>query len=67
MILPVGLTLDAAIQQFLDHLRVERELSVATLAAYGHDLTAFSVSPAAKKLTELAGVRTIQSSNTFPL
>jgi integrase/recombinase XerD len=34
----VSLSVDLAIQQFLDHLRVERELSVATLAAYGHDL-----------------------------
>lgn len=34
--------LDAAIQQFLDHLRVERELGVATLAAYGQDLAAFA-------------------------
>ncbi len=59
MILPVGLTLDAAIQQFLDHLRVERELSVATLAAYGHDLAAFSVFAAARKLSQLTSVRTI--------
>ena len=34
----MALSVDLAIQQFLDHLRVERELSVATLAAYGHDL-----------------------------
>jgi integrase/recombinase XerD len=38
----VSLSVDLAIQQFLDHLRVERELSVATLAAYGHDLAAFA-------------------------
>ena len=60
MIARVGLTLDAAIQQFLDHLRVERELSVATLAAYGHDLTAFSGFATTKKLPELASVRTIR-------
>jgi integrase/recombinase XerD len=38
----VSLGIDLAIQQFLDHLRVERELSVATVAAYGHDLAAFA-------------------------
>ena len=40
MMVAVSLSVDLAIQQFLDHLRVERELSVATLAAYGHDLAA---------------------------
>jgi len=59
MIRHVGLTLDLAIQQFLDHLRVERELSVATLEAYGHDLAAFSRFAAAKELTVLASVRAI--------
>ena len=59
MIPCVGLTLDVAIQQFLDHLRVEREMSVATLAAYGHDLTAFSRFAAAKGLSDLPSVRTI--------
>jgi integrase/recombinase XerD len=34
-------TLDLAIQQFLDHLKVERELSPATVAAYGQDLASF--------------------------
>ena len=38
----MSLSVDLAIQQFLDHLRVERELSVATLEAYGHDLAAFA-------------------------
>ena len=38
----MGLGIDLAIQQFLDHLRVERELSVATVAAYGHDLAEFA-------------------------
>jgi integrase/recombinase XerD len=55
----VGLTLDIAVQQFLDHLRVERELSVATLGAYGHDLAAFSRFAAAKNLAELASIRAI--------
>jgi integrase/recombinase XerD len=56
---PVDLTLDSAIQQFLDHLRVERELTVATLAAYGHDLTAFSIFAAARKISGLASLRPI--------
>ncbi|HEX7599894.1 MAG TPA: site-specific integrase, partial [Polyangia bacterium] len=55
----MDLPLDSAIQQFLDHLRVERELSVATLAAYGHDLTAFSRFAAARELSGLAGLRPI--------
>jgi integrase/recombinase XerD len=38
----VRLSVDLAIQQFLDHVRVERELSVATVEAYGHDLSAFA-------------------------
>ncbi|MGB8295419.1 MAG: site-specific tyrosine recombinase XerD [Polyangia bacterium] len=59
MILPVGLTLDVAVQQFLDHLRVERELSVATLAAYGHDLAAFARFAAAKNIADLASIRPI--------
>jgi integrase/recombinase XerD len=59
MIARVGLTLDLAIQQFLDHLRVERELSVATLAAYGHDLAAFARFAAAKELADLGSVRAI--------
>jgi integrase/recombinase XerD len=55
----VNLTLDDGIQQFLDHLRVERELSVATLAAYGHDLTAFSRFACNRDLAVVASVRTI--------
>ncbi len=38
----MGSPVDLAIQQFLDHVRVERELSVATVEAYGHDLGAFA-------------------------
>jgi integrase/recombinase XerD len=34
--------LDEAIQQFLDHLRVERALSRATVEAYGRDLASFA-------------------------
>jgi integrase/recombinase XerD len=59
MISIVSLTLDEAIQQFLDHLRVERELSVATLAAYGHDLTAFSRFATERQLSRVASVRPV--------
>lgn len=38
----MALSLDAAIQQFLDHLKVERELAPATVSAYGSDLSDFS-------------------------
>jgi integrase/recombinase XerD len=38
----VAPSLDQAIQQFLDHLRVERELTPATVEAYGRDLARFS-------------------------
>ena len=38
----MALTLDAAIQQFLDHVKVERELAPATVAAYGSDLADFA-------------------------
>jgi integrase/recombinase XerD len=50
---------DVAIQQFLDHLKVERELSVATLEAYGRDLAAFAKFAGERKLLEAAAVRTI--------
>lgn len=55
----VGTSLDVGIQQFLDHLRVERELSVATLEAYGRDLGAFAKFAAGRGVAALAGVRTI--------
>ncbi|HVY40972.1 MAG TPA: site-specific tyrosine recombinase XerD [Polyangia bacterium] len=35
-------SLDVGIQQFLDHLRVERELTPATVEAYGRDLAGFA-------------------------
>jgi site-specific recombinase XerD len=42
-------TLEDGIQQFLDHLRVERQVSTNTLSAYGTDLARFA--------RELAGKR----------
>jgi integrase/recombinase XerD len=48
-----------AIQQFLDHLRVERELSVATLAAYGHDLAALARFLVARGGDDVCAVRPI--------
>jgi integrase/recombinase XerD len=38
----VDTPLDLAIQRFLDHLKVERELTPATLEAYGRDLAGFA-------------------------
>jgi integrase/recombinase XerD len=38
----VAPSLDLGIQQFLDHLRVERELTPATVEAYGRDLAGFA-------------------------
>ena len=56
---PVSLSVDLAIQQFLDHLRVERELSVATLAAYGHDLSALARFLEARQIDDVCAVRPI--------
>jgi integrase/recombinase XerD len=55
----VGISVDAAVQQFLDHLRVERELSVATLAAYGHDLSALATFLAGRGIDDVATVRPV--------
>jgi integrase/recombinase XerD len=55
----VGLSIDVAIQQFLDHLRVERNLSVATISAYGQDLAHFSNFLAQQKLSDVSQVGTI--------
>jgi integrase/recombinase XerD len=53
----VSLAIDLAIQQFLDHLRVERELSVATVAAYGSDLAAFARFVVDRGINETNAVR----------
>jgi len=55
----VTLQIDLAIQQFLDHLRVERELSVATLSAYGHDLSAMARFLVGRGVDDVCGVRPI--------
>jgi integrase/recombinase XerD len=52
-------TLDAAIQQFLDHLRVERELAPATVEAYGRDLGGFARFAAGRGAGSPDGVRGI--------
>ena len=51
--------LDVGIQQFLDHLKVERELSVATLEAYGRDLAGFSQFALGRSAGTIEAVRTI--------
>ncbi|HET6281414.1 MAG TPA: site-specific tyrosine recombinase XerD [Polyangia bacterium] len=55
----MGVTLDAAIQQFLDHVRVERELTPATVEAYGRDLAGFARFAAGRKVVAAAKVRPI--------
>lgn len=50
---------DAEIQQFLDHLRVERELTPATVEAYGRDLSTFARFAADRGVDEAAGVRAL--------
>jgi integrase/recombinase XerD len=55
----VGARLDEEIQQFLDHLRVERELTPATVEAYGRDLALFARFAADRKVTDATGVRSI--------
>jgi integrase/recombinase XerD len=55
----VGGSLDEEIQQFLDHLRVERELTPATVEAYGRDLALFARFAADRKVAAGAAVRSI--------
>jgi integrase/recombinase XerD len=55
----VGPSLDVAIQQFLDHVRVERELTPATVAAYGSDLADFARFAASRGTEEARAVRSI--------
>ena len=50
---------DLAIQQFLDHLRVERELAPATVSAYGGDLADFAKFVASRAVGSARDVRSI--------
>jgi len=52
-------TFDVAVQQFLDHLRVERELAPATVSAYGGDLADFAKFAAARRVRAARDVRSI--------
>jgi integrase/recombinase XerD len=52
-------SLDEEIQQFLDHLRVERELTPATVEAYGRDLALFARFATGRDVRDAAGVRPI--------
>lgn len=52
-------SLDVGIQQFLDHLRVERELTPATVEAYGRDLAGFAKFAADRKTSRVDGLRAI--------
>lgn len=53
----MALTFDLAIQQFLDHLKVERALAPATIAAYGQDLAAFALFARARKVVHAPAVQ----------
>jgi integrase/recombinase XerD len=55
----VGGRLDEQIQQFLDHLRVERELTPATVEAYGRDLSMFARFAEGRQVTAATSVRSI--------
>ncbi|HVX93484.1 MAG TPA: site-specific tyrosine recombinase XerD [Polyangia bacterium] len=55
----MGARLDEEIQQFLDHLRVERELTPATIEAYGRDLALFARFVTARGAADAAQVRPI--------
>ena len=51
------MTFDLAIQQFLDHLKVERSLAAATIAAYGQDLAAFAAFARSRKVVHAPAVQ----------
>jgi len=55
----VAVSLDAAVQQFLDHVRIERELTPATVQAYGQDLSRFVKFAGGRGLASANAVRTI--------
>jgi integrase/recombinase XerD len=55
----VALSLDLAIQQFLDHLRIERELTPATVEAYGRDLARFAQFACGRSVSAAEAVRPI--------
>jgi integrase/recombinase XerD len=59
MTMVVPTMLDAVIQQFLDHLLVERGLSPATIEAYGRDLADFAAYCESKKVGDASAVRTV--------
>ncbi len=50
-------TLDVAVQQFLDHIKVERELTPATVAAYASDLAVFARFASARGVRVVTAVR----------
>ena len=52
----MALTFDLAIQQFLDHLKIERALSPATVAAYGQDLASFASFARSRKIVAAPAV-----------
>jgi integrase/recombinase XerD len=57
----MALTLDVGLQQFLDHLKVERELAPATVVAYGTDLGAFCRFLAERGVVAMDAVRSLDA------
>jgi integrase/recombinase XerD len=55
----VAPSLDLGIQQFLDHLRVERELTPATVEAYGRDLARFAHFACGRTISRADNINTI--------
>ena len=51
------MTLDEAVERYLDHVRVERGLSAHTVSAYGSDLSGFV------RFAEEQGVRAISDAD----
>jgi integrase/recombinase XerD len=51
--------LDTSVGQFLDHLKVERQLATNTLAAYGRDLAHFAAFATSRGLKRASAVRSI--------
>ena len=55
----MALSLDVAVQQFLDHLKVERELAPSTVEAYGRDLAVFARFAGGRRVSDATAVRGI--------
>lgn len=50
------ISIDTAIDRYLTHLKVERQLAANTLEAYGHDLRCFGAHLASKRISDIGKV-----------